>query len=1381
MRARDNHDKNILSSEMLSFNNFVSTDVGQSADITPYTVDIDGTDNVQCLEKENSCKTISYIIDNKCVPDVHLVIHINYHEGETYTEPCNDKLSQSSYECFVTVSGKNIRAKPLIEFAPNNKSNGLSKECIIFQKFLSDNAKNITKKNCLECSIDKKTQDHKNKLKLKNLVVFGLVLSFVGKPDFSADNVDFIDFHFSSNSSSKRPCFFQCDSCSFTASSGELSSNVLDVGQIELSFCSCLLLTLRHSSFSQTEGSSSVKILNPGQDGNNYLSVVNIQNCSVTNITSMAFLQVESMCGHNIGNFMQIFLEHTVFARNRVSSSPIVILGCADKSQLQIEILLLSNCSFSHNFGAKSGAIDLYSVHASVFVRESQFNENIGGSVGLVNIEGSDSSLNVSITSSEFLKNTGELAGSFWVAGESNSSVFMSVISSEFCDNTADGMSSAGSIYIKGSESSFTVSVSNSEFVGNSGAETGFMYIEASDSTFDMSVTGSKFWKNTGTIWWAAGAIFAQCSGSCLSLTLISTNFLGNTGSSTGLTKIRALFASSVKINMTNSTFCENKGRNSGSFEIEGRTGSLIFLTVMSCKICDNVGSSSISAGFLYVAMSVTSFGMHVISSECWTNRGGRSGCVSMYGSDCTIHMSVSASEFWNNTGSSIAGSGGSIYISPWDSSLDFIATNSKFCENNGGSSGSVEFVADGDSPVNISVIETSFINNSGIIGGAIQVKGRCLQEELTTILLQISSSVFTSNVAAKGGSAIHILNDCTLNQTSMMVVLDKTDFSSNVVPEGGFSQSGGALCLSSGKSPSMSFISITQCKFENNTSSTHGGALALFLYESSTIYITQCQFLSNKASGVTSDGGACYFSIEKVADNNNEHNNNNNNNNNRRKGCIQIYKCIFEHNTAADGGSIFQTSHQFLETEMELQDTSFLCCTDTASDFISVVTSSRFKSTEFHYKFHQNHMTLPGVFLKAEGPYVLDKVLLTCQKTDIILSVQSMNAAGNHALGNISNTTLSSLSARCARCTVKPFPAGDGSLHITKGDDVSTANANKLYQHTFLLQSPCQPCPFGADCSKDNIKALPNYWGYREGQLMFFLSCPPEYCCNGIDVPCDAHNSCASLRTAQLCGKCEEGFTESLLSKTCIADELCDDWWVWPIAFLLALTYLLWYMYRGDIGKIFLFVFKRMKGCGAEHSGDIADSSSEDACDNADNAFFDILVYFSNIMSLLKVQVQFQNSDKQGGLLEDIEIYFMKYLDIDVQHVVQLDLCPFSGINSTMKSLSRPAFTLVVFVVWGFLFSTTTLLMRVLKCATNVKQLKYKLLEGFVETSKYSYSGFAGATFLLLTCVDIRDKSFWKYDAEIECYSTLQKCVILFATCMLFHLFSFLPLQVSY
>ena len=123
-------------------------------------------------------------------------------------------------------------------------------------------------------------------------------------------------------------------------------------------------------------------------------------------------------------------------------------------------------------------------------------------------------------------------------------------------------------------------------------------------------------------------------------------------------------------------------------------------------------------------------------------------------------------------------------------------------------------------------------------------------------------------------------------------------------------------------------------------------------------------------------------------------------------------------------------------------------------------------------------------------------------------------------------------------------------------------------------MEEACRPCPFGGDCSAGKIIARPNYWGYTDSKgLIKFQACPQGYCCNNINVKCVTHNTCALHRQGRLCGQCTRGYSESLMSRTCIPNEKCKDWWLWPVGLILAFTYLLWYMYKGECMGAFEFL----------------------------------------------------------------------------------------------------------------------------------------------------------------------------------------------------------------
>ncbi len=710
---------------------------------------------------------------------------------------------------------------------------------------------------------------------------------------------------------------------------------------------------------------------------------------------------------------------------------------------------------------------------------------------------------------------------------------------------------------------------------------------------------------------------------------------------------------------------------------------------------------------------------------------------------------------------------GGAIHVESlgeYSSSVNMIMSGSQF---HGNTKKAIALLVR-SSLFTVSLQKCLFSQNSGEKGAAIYVHNRKAQNSS----LSIACSKFVGNVAVTAGAAVYIEFNATWSELGLSFILFDSEFFDNIVEEDSFERSGGALVVSAFASSGMSFVHLKQCRLQNNTSQNYGGALALYLYESAFVQTEHSNFINNTAGdNSNSFGGAFYLHVILI-----------NINQYRRKGSVQVKSSTFVGNTAAEGGSVFQTSKHSLRTELKIEDTTFACCFAGASDFIILKMLSLLKNTSFYYYFQQDDFAVVGLTLKPKGPYVLDNVFYSCFLSGIISPANSLKTASDtvsHLVPNYSDNVKTSLIVVCSKCSAKPLAVGNSTMHITLTADSSDPMKDmSRVQHSIETNTSCHSCPFGGHCIDGVVKALPNFWGYKQGNLIAFVSCPLQYCCNDIDVMCNTFDACAPNRTGQLCGQCEKGFSESLISTVCIPDDDCDDWWMWPAGFLLAFAYLTWFMFKGNIIHLVKCVFHwfcfshKHNDWPLSHTNRWKDSNQP--LESDENAYFDILVCSVNIMSLIKVQVEFAKSSVEGGILYNIEKKFTKYLDIEVQEAFHIEVCPFPGINATIKTLARPIFTVMVLFVWCLLFVAFWLLMHILICnhQKTIHLLKYflnkfklKLVEGFVETVKYSYSGIAGATFMLLTCVKVGSKSFWKFNAEIACYSTVQKLVIVFAT----------------
>ena len=676
--------------------------------------------------------------------------------------------------------------------------------------------------------------------------------------------------------------------------------------------------------------------------------------------------------------------------------------------------------------------------------------------------------------------------------------------------------------------------------------------------------------------------------------------------------------------------------------------------------------------------------------------------------------------------------------------------------------------------------------------------------------IVKIINSKFVSNIAENSGGGIRLTaNTWSFDQprSYLKVNLEKVDFLHNILKnDKDNTANGGALYVNMKMREIKEVtIDITEVRFINNTSQGNGGALSLTLPASVTsLSITDSFFKNNQAARIN-QGGAIYLYFNLGAAENEE----------IIPPTILVHSSKFTENVAGQGGSLYQASSAAIEGTLTINKSHIICCREQRNkkyaqngSLILASLSTTLANIFFQeYPNHENSIcAVAGVVLDHDGdPHSLENITLNCENSRPFFLAKTITIENNDTESE--NPTvldakvapLDSLMLYCTQCTFLPYTSGNGSITIfnsTAADrmvpnHVCEANDHEhtkcgIYGHYIETKSPCHPCPFGGDCSQGQVKARPNYWGYTYKKFTYFQSCPLGYCCNDIDIPCDAHNTCAPHRQSQMCGECEPGYTESLMSRTCIPDEKCKDWWIWPAAVFLALSYLIWYMYKGDVFPGFEFLMIKVYSYRSAKSNVIHVKSKEHLKDDPydpsiplemkalkdrriDKGYFDIIVYFVNIISLLKVKVEFQTSHVGEGFLYNLEKYFTRYLDVDMQQVANVTVCPFPGVNAVTKTLARPIFVVMILSVWLVLYSVTSLLMggfrvRKHKFSEKIKVFKLKLIEGYVETMKYSYSGLAGVTFIYLTCVGIGEHYYWKYNAEIQCFSNWQLAVVAFA-----------------
>ncbi len=515
----------------------------------------------------------------------------------------------------------------------------------------------------------------------------------------------------------------------------------------------------------------------------------------------------------------------------------------------------------------------------------------------------------------------------------------------------------------------------------------------------------------------------------------------------------------------------------------------------------------------------------------------------------------------------------------------------------------------------------------------------------------------------------------------------------------------------------------------------------------------------------------------------------------------VRIENVSFLDNQAMEGGSVHLKSNTVEEGNLiTIKDSTFSCCSQGLKNiaYNSSLLYSAFPGilhnvSFYHYSKGRKSVcpTPEVVFDKQDHEIILTDVNFFCEDSRSFIDFDPPD--NDDEIRNVTGQIMHFMSY-CTGCRFFPYVFGNGTEAVTNESQEGWKKVWNL-NHYHKIDEPCLSCPYGGECH-GKIKARPNYWGYEDNTgKVSFATCPQGYCCNNIEVMCEEHNTCALHREGRLCGRCKKGYTESLMSRTCVPNTECNDWWVFAGAIFVALTYLMWYTYKSKVApfiewvilKISTFKTRRdhivnveeYKGSQILRKTDIAMHAYKEeglktvpAQQNQariEKGYFDILVYFTNIITLLKVKVEFKSGSTGVGILYSIEKYFTRYLDVDMQQVANISVCPFPDMSAIEKSLARPGFVLLILVLWLSLYTFACILEGISMKRPNIMKIfrnfKMQLIEGYVETIKYSYSGLAGATFLLLTCVEIGEHFYWKYDANIECFSSWQHGVIAYAT----------------
>ena len=306
-----------------------------------------------------------------------------------------------------------------------------------------------------------------------------------------------------------------------------------------------------------------------------------------------------------------------------------------------------------------------------------------------------------------------------------------------------------------------------------------------------------------------------------------------------------------------------------------------------------------------------------------------------------------------------------------------------------------------------------------------------------------------------------------------------------------------------------------------------------------------------------------------------------------------------------------------------------------------------------------------------------------------------------------------------------------------------------------------CELCPDGANCSC-NIHAKPNYWGYVDSGkhgLLTFVHCPPNYCTPaGIkkEKNLSVYNGCYGNRDGIMCGKCREGFTETLFSTRCKPNEKCRNRWLLVLLGVYVVTMALFFIHQPPIVQILIRNMLWFKRPAPLHAMEYQPFDQR----KMNSGYTKILFYFYQIASYLTLEPLHVATKKAVFVT-----FFMGLFNFQTRLSKQNLVCPLSGITVVTKELIPAVVVIAILITIQVIFLLHWCFNRWIgKRRPSTTQYYGATLK----TLLLGYASLANTSLRLLTCVPVLGERRLYYDGNVKCLTWWQHLSIIFIVAFL-------------
>ena len=373
------------------------------------------------------------------------------------------------------------------------------------------------------------------------------------------------------------------------------------------------------------------------------------------------------------------------------------------------------------------------------------------------------------------------------------------------------------------------------------------------------------------------------------------------------------------------------------------------------------------------------------------------------------------------------------------------------------------------------------------------------------------------------------------------------------------------------------------------------------------------------------------------------------------------------------------------------------------------------------------NRSSYPIVDISSGGFVHMDeKSRMKCNKGEALLLEN-----GTHFQYTEKNKRICVLNVTVLKYSCKPCHPGYYSLQKGVSEGLLVAS-----------RAECHPCPFGAICIERNIVAKPNFWGYvapDNPSMLKLIACPENYCplTSSID-----YSSCQGNRNGTLCGRCADGFTETLLSTECRKSTKCNDYSVWVVTIFLTITLAIYLLTKPPIlctlGKQILWFKKSdedQQGEGSDFNG---------GGEHSESGFLKITFYFYQAAETLIVG----SVEELVGKIPFIHFVISVY-NFHVQSINQGLGCPFAGLTAVTKELFLSG---TVFLTMANLVPIYVVHRVVYMFMGKGKPSLIRYMAVVMEVLLLGYERLAETALKLMHCVSIGSGKWLFIDANVPC-----------------------------